>query len=148
MILLQADRLEEKVQTMNINIALDPVKDGFYWEQKQTCPKEKHALIIGTNGKYRVIGEQEVTEIWGRLNGYYHMDYMGHKVFLVICNSKKIIRVGEAKFFVGSVLVMKGSKERAEFLTDEEVEYAKMEFTSRLVTLCADGMEFSAYEIG
>lgn len=76
------------------------------------------------------------------------MDYMGHKVFLVICNSKKIIRVGEAKFFVGSVLVMKGSKERAEFLTDEEVEYAKMQFASRLVTLCADGMEFSAYEIG
>ena len=65
----------------------------------------------------------------------------------MVCNKKKIIRTGDSRFIAGSVLIVKAGKNGTDLLTVEEVEKAKAEFACRLATLCADGIEFSAYEM-
>lgn len=135
------------MQNIEINIQLDPVEDGISWTPKKVKQEGKHALVIGTNGRWRVIDEEEAVDILERLSGNCTSDYMGHTGFLVACNKKKIIRTGDSRFIAGSVLIVKAGKHGTDLLTEEEVERAKAEFASRLATLCADGIEFSAYEM-
>lgn len=136
------------MQTVEISIQLDPSVDGINWTPKKIKLEGKHALVIGTNGQFRIIDEDEAVSILDRLSGNCYSDYMGHTEFLVVCNSKKIIKTGDARFIAGSVLIVKAGRGGIDFLTDEEIEAAKAEFAARLATLCADGLEFSAYEIG
>ena len=76
-------------------------------------------------------------------------DFMGNTDFLAVFNAKKVLSTGGAKFVVGSVLIVKGTREGIALLLDEEeIEQAKTEFQSRLVTLCGSGIQFSAYELG
>mgnify|MGYP003292010592 CR=1 FL=1 len=135
------------MQNIEINIQLDPVEDGISWTPKKVKQEGKYALVIGTNGKYRLIDESEAVEILDRLSSNITSDYMGHTGFFVVCNKNKIIRTGDSRFIAGSVLIVKAGKSGTDLLTEEEVEKAKAEFACRLATLCADGMEFSAYEM-
>lgn len=136
------------MQTIEISIQLDPTMDGISWVPKKVKLEGKHALIIGTNGKYRVIEEDEAISIIDKLSGNCRSDYMGKSTFLVVFNANKVIKTGGAQFIAGSVLIIKAGKNGIAFLDDEEIETAKAEFAARLVTLCADGIDFSAYEIG
>ena len=135
------------MKIVEIDIRLDPVKDGTSWMPEKMKRKGRGALIIGTNGKYRVAEEEEATEIMDRLSGVCSSDYMGKTSFLVIYNSKKVLTAGAGKFLVGSALIVKGTNKGIAFLDEEDVEEAKAEFESRLATLCGSGIQFSAYEI-
>ena len=135
------------MQNIEITIQLDPVEDGANWIPKGMKIKGGGALIIGTNGDYRIAEENEVIEILDRLSGCCSSDYMGKTSFLVVYNKKKIVAAGDAKFIVGSVMIVKGSAKGIELLDEEEIEQAKKEFESRLATLCGSGIQFSAYEI-
>ncbi len=135
------------MQTVEINIQLDPLVDGINQVPSKIKLEGKSALVIGTNGKYRVVEEEEAESILDRLSGNCRSNCLEHTDFLVVCNGKKIIITGDSKYVVGSVLIVKAGKNGVDYLTDEEVEQAKTEFITRLVTLCADGVEFSAYEM-
>ena len=135
------------MQNIDITIQLDPVEDGANWIPKGMKIKGGGALIIGTNGDYRIAEENEAIEILDRLSSCCSSDYMGHTGFIVICNRKKIIRTGDSRFIAGSVLIVKAGKHGTDLLTEEEIDRAKAEFACRLATLCADGIEFSAYEM-
>ena len=148
MIMLPARYLEEKMKTIEISIRLDPVEDGIRRMPKEEKMEGKHALVIGTNGKYRVIEEEETISLIDRLLGNLRIDYMGKSAFLVVYNASKVIVTGEGEYIAGSVLVIKADKNGIALLDTEEIEAAKVEFAARLVTLCADGVDFSAYEIG
>ncbi len=135
------------MKIIEIDIRLDPVKDGTSWTPEKMKRKGRGALIIGTSGKYRVAEQDEATEIIDRLSGVSSSDYMGKTSFLVIYNSKKVLTTGGGKFLVGSALIVKGTNKGITFLDKEDVEEAKVEFESRLATLCGSGIQFSAYEI-
>lgn len=135
------------MQTVEISIRLDPTSDGINWIPKKIKMEGKHALVIGTNGKFRIVEEDEAASILDKLSGNCISEYMGHTEFLLVCTAKKIIKTGEARFIAGSVLIVKAGRNGIDLLTDEEIDAAKTEFAARLVTLCADGMEFSAYEM-
>ena len=135
------------MKNIEINIQLDPVEDGISWIPKKVKQEGKYALVIGTNGKYRLIDENEAVDILERFEGGCDSDYMGHTGFIVICNRKKIIRTGDSRFIAGSVLIVKAGKHGTDLLTEEEIDRAKAEFACRLAILCADGIEFSAYEM-
>ena len=45
------------MKIVEIDIRLDPVKDGTSWTPEKMRPKGRGALITGTNGKYRVADE-------------------------------------------------------------------------------------------
>jgi len=135
------------MQTVDISIQLDPSVDGISWTPKKVRLESRHALVIGTNGKHRIIDEDETISIIDRLSGNSCSDYMGNTELLVVCNAKKVIKTCDARFIAGSVLIVKAGRNGIDFLTDEEIETAKVEFASRLVTLCADEIEFSAYQM-
>ena len=136
------------MKNIEINIALDPVNDGV-----NSCPanvkmKGRGALVIGTNGNYRFVDEEEAVEILDKLSGCCETDYIGKTNYLIVYNSKKVIKTFEGRLFVGSVLIVKGSHSGMEFISEEEVDTVINEFASRMATLCSGDMQFSAYEIG
>ena len=135
------------MKIIEIDIRLDPVKDGTNRLPEKIKHRGGGALIIGTNGKYRVAEEEEATEILDRLSGVCSSDYMGKTSFLVVYNSKKVLTTGDGKFLVGYALIVKETNKGIALLDEEDVEEAKAEFESRLATLCGSGIQFSAYEI-
>ena len=136
------------MKQIEINIQLDPVTDGPNFLPEKVTNKSKQALVIGTNGEYRNIDENEVYEIFNRMAMVSESDFMGKTDFLAVFNAKKVLSTGGAKFVVGSVLIVKGVREGIALLGAEEIEQAKTEFQSRLVTLCGSGIQFLAYELG
>ena len=136
------------MKAIDINIQLDPVEDGASFIPDEVRRKDKGALIIGTNGEYRIAGEEEAYELLDRLAMNGVSDYMGKTDYIVVFNAKKVLCVSGTKFVVGSVMIVKGTDKGLKFLDDEEIEEAKAEFESRLVVLCGSGIQFSAYEIG
>lgn len=135
----------EKIQ---INIQLDPVRDGTNFIPDKISRKDRFALIIGTNGKYRVVDEDEAMGILDELSGVSESDYLGKSTYLAVFNANKILPIGCGKFLIGSVIIIKAGIDGIEMLDAEEVEEAKKEFVGRLATLVADGQQISAYEIG
>lgn len=149
---LQASYMEVKMKKMEIDIQLDPVKDGASWIPDKMTIKGRGALIIGTNGQYRFAEEDEVMGIFDQLSGCGASDYLGQTAFLVVYNSNKVLYTDDGRFFVGSVVIVKGTAKGTakgiEFLDEAEIEEVKTEFESRLSMLCGNGFQFSAYEIG
>ena len=45
------------MDTVNIQIALDPINDGASFIPKETEVKNEGALIIATNGDHKIINE-------------------------------------------------------------------------------------------
>ena len=136
------------MKEIEISIQLNPVEDGANFIPDRVRRKDKGALIIGTNGEYRVAEEEEAYDLLDRLAVNCASDYMGATDYLVIFNAKKVLCVSGTKFVVGSVMIVKGTARGLEFLNEEEVEEAKAEFISRLAVLRGSGIQFSAYEIG
>lgn len=138
------------MKQIEINIQLDPVTDGPNFLPEKVTNESKKALVIGTNGEYRLIDEDEVYEIFDRMASAMvsESDFMGNTDFLAVFNAKKVLSTGGAKFVVGSVLIVKGAREGIALMDEEEIKQAKTEFQSRLVTLCGSGIQFSAYELG
>ena len=138
------------MKQIEINIQLDPVTDGPNFLPEKVTNESKKALVIGTNGEYRLIDEDEVYEILDRMASAMvsESDFMGNTDFLAVFNAKKVLSTGGAKFVVGSVLIVKGAREGIALMDEEEIKQAKTEFQSRLVTLCGSGIQFSAYELG
>ena len=136
------------MREIEISIQLNPVEDGASFIPDRVIRKDKGALIIGTNGEFRVAEEEEAYELLDRLAVNCASDYMGRTEYLLIFNAKKVLCVGGTKFIVGSVMIVKGTDRGLEFLDEAEVEEAKAEFFSRLAVLCGSGIQFSAYEIG
>lgn len=109
--------------------------------------KGRGALVIGTNGNYRFVDEEEAVEIMEKLSDICGTDRMGRTKYLVIYNTKKVIKTIDGRFFVGSALIIKSSKSGIEFLDEDEIDTVVNEFASRMATLCSGDMQFSAYEI-
>lgn len=136
------------METIEINIQLDPVRDGTSFVPAKVKRKDKKALVIGTNGQYRIVEEDEAFDILNALSDVSESDYLGKSSYLAVFNGNKLLKLGVGKFLVGSVLVIKGGCQGIEMLNDDEIEEAKNEFITRLVTLCGNNMEFTAYEVG
>lgn len=136
------------MKAIEISIQLNPVEDGASFIPDKVRRKDKGALVIGTNGEYRIAEEEEAYELLDRLAVNCASDYMGMTDYLVVFNAKRVLCVSGTKFVVGSVMIIKGTERGLEFLDEEEIEEAKAEFESRLAVLSGSGIQFSAYEIG
>ena len=97
------------MKNIEISIQLDPVNDGVNSFPTDVRMKGRGALVIGTNGNYRFIAEDEAIEIMDKLSGCCETEYIGKTSYLVVYNSKKVIKTIEGKFFVGSALIVKGT---------------------------------------
>ena len=135
------------MDTMEINIALDPINDGAVMKETRLKRKDEGALIIATNGESRIVDAYEAQDILDKLNEIGHGEYMGNSDYIAMMNGDKIINFGTGKCFVGSAIVMKFDGRTLSMLVGDEFEKAAAEFRSRLITLVCEGQEFSAYEL-
>ena len=135
------------MDTMEINIALDPINDGAVMKETRLKRKDEGALIIATNRDSRIVDAYEAQDILDKLNEIGHGEYMGNSDYIAMMNGDKIINFGTGKCFVGSAIVMKFDGRTLSMLVGDEFEKAAAEFRSRLITLVCEGQEFSAYEL-
>ena len=135
------------MDTMEINIALDPINDGAVMKETRLKRKDEGALIVATNGESRIVDAYEAQDILDKLNEIGHGEYMGNSDYIAMMNGDKIINFGTGKCFVGSAIVMKFDGRTLSMLVGDEFEKAAAEFRSRLITLVCEGQEFSAYEL-
>ncbi len=135
------------MDTIEINISLDPINDGASFIPKETEVKNEGALIIGTNGDSKIIGEDDAIALLNKLSGNSTSEFMGKTSYMAIMNDRKIITVADKHYFVGSALVLKSNRNGIAMLGDDDYERAKNAFAARLETLVCNGLEFSAYEI-
>ena len=135
------------MNTIEVKINLDPVNDGAVINPERIMKKEEGALIIGTNGKTKIVPKDFAVDILDELSGSLQGEYMGKTPFLVVMNGEKVINIGCRDYFIGSALIVKSTKDGISMLAGEDFEKAKKEFVSRLITLVGDGQEFSAYEL-
>ena len=133
---------------MEINIRLDPVNDGAVLMESGVKKGKEGALVIGTNGVYRLIDYKEAESIIGDLSDIGDGGYLGRTPYVVMFNGNKVLQFGECRCFVGSVLVMKDNGRNClSLLSEDEVQEAVTAFTSRLIRLISDGQEFIAFEL-
>ena len=135
------------MKTIEVQINLDPVNDGAIINPDRLVKKEEGALVIGTNGKTKIITEDEAVDILDELSGSVQGEVLGKTPYLVIINGDKIAKIGCRQYFIGSAVIVKNTKYGIGMLSGEDFEKAKKEFVSRLITLVGDGQEFSAYEL-
>jgi len=136
------------MEKIEINIKLDPIRDGMNIIPDKISRNDRYALIIGTNGNFRVVDEDEGYRIIDGLSDVSESDYLGKSIYLAVFNANKVMKIGCGKFLVGSAIVIKAGMNGIDMLSAEEVEEAKKEFTGRLATLVADGQHIPAYEVG
>ena len=134
------------METLDIKIKLDPVTDGVNFLPEEE-PGMTGAMVIGTNGDYRIIDEDETEQLLERLSGNTYSEYMGRTPYLVIMNDKKLLRIADKCFFAGSALILKKTEDGIGPMSGDDFDRAKWEFAGRLGILVHDGKEFMAYEV-
>ena len=137
------------MKSMEVNISLDPVNDGASFIKLNEKAKDIGGLILATNGESRKIGFIETIDLLGTLAKNPFGEIMGESPYIMIINADKILTFETGLYFIGSALIVKfgGEESGFEMLSDDDFEEAAKEFGSRLVTITANGQNFSAYEI-
>ena len=137
------------MKEIDIIIQLDPLTDGVVMTKKEDMGREdKHALIIGTNGKYRLVSLQEAKEILYSLKDESASFILGSSDYLVIYNAGKAVSINEADYLVGSMLVMRMQEDQLCMMTNEEIAQVQDLIGNRMETMVSDGQTFSALELG
>ena len=135
------------MKTLNVTIKLDPVNDGAVFAENRFKKKAEGALIIGTNGDYRIADAHEAYSILDRLKEVEYEEYLGNSNYIALFNGDKIINFETGKCFIGSAIILKYEHEKLLLLEDEDFRKAAKEFESRMITIVGDGQEFSALEL-
>jgi hypothetical protein len=110
--------------------------------------EDKHALIIGTNGKYRLVSLQEAKEILYSLKDESASFILGSSDYLVIYNAGKAVSINEADYLVGSMLVMRMQEDKLCMMSNEEIAQVQELIGNRMETMISDDQTFSALELG
>ena len=137
------------MKEIDIIIQLDPLTDGVVMTKKEDMGREdKHALIIGTNGKYRLVSLQEAKEILYSLKDESASFILGSSDYLVIYNAGKAVSINEADYLVGSMLVMRMQEDKLCMMSNEEIAQVQELIGNRMETMISDDQTFSALELG
>ena len=136
------------MKEIDIRIQLNPLTDGVVMTKKEDMGREdKHALIIGTNGKYRLVSLQEAKEILYSLKDESASFILGSSDYLVIYNAGKSVSINEADYLVGSMLVMRMQEDKLCMMSNEEIAQVQDLIDNRMETMVSDGQTFSALEL-
>ena len=137
------------MKEIDIRIQLNPLTDGVVMTKKEDMGREdKHALIIGTNGKYRLVSLQEAKEILYSLKDESASFILGSSDYLVIYNAGKSVSINEADYLVGSMLVMRMQEDKLCMMSNEEIAQVQELIGNRMETMISDDQTFSALELG
>lgn len=130
--------------TRGMSITLNPLTDGFVENDKDMVRADGHALIIATNGAFRLTDMMEAKHIIEGLGTRGGSIILGDDDFIVLFNDGKAFDLAEGRFFVGSMLVMKISEDRLLPLSDDEIVTAQEMLDGRMATFVSGDQQFSA----
>ena len=135
------------MKTIEININLDPVKDGAVCIAKPVTICEKVGVVVGTNGKSRIVTETEIKRIFEMLGENSGVEPMGKSGYAAIFRADRVMKIEDDHYFVGSALILKCKGEILEKIEPDLIEEAKEAFISRLKMLKNADVQFSAYQL-
>lgn len=127
-----------------MSITLNPLTDGFVENDKDMVRADGSALIIATNGAFRLTDMMEAKHIIEGLGTRGGSIILGDDDFIVLFNDDKAFDLAEGRFFVGSMLVMKISEDRLLPLSDDEIVTAQEMLDGRMATFVSGDQQFSA----
>ncbi len=132
--------------TRSMSITLNPLTDGFVENEndKAMVRADGHALIIATDGAFRLTDMMEAKHIIEGLGTRGGSIILGDDDFIVLFNDDKAFDLEEGRFFVGSMLVMKISEDRLLPLSDDEIVTAQEMLDGRMATFVSGDQQFSA----
>ena len=132
--------------TRSMSITLNPLTDGFVENEndKAMVRADGHALIIATDGAFRLTDMMEAKHIIEGLGTRGGSIILGDDDFIVLFNDDKAFDLAEGRFFVGSMLVMKISEDRLLPLSDDEIVTAQEMLDGRMATFVSGDQQFSA----
>ena len=132
--------------TRSMSIILNPLTDGFVENEndKAMVRADGHALIIATDGAFRLTDMMEAKHIIEGLGTRGGSIILGDDDFIVLFNDDKAFDLEEGRFFVGSMLVMKISEDRLLPLSDDEIVTAQEMLDGRMATFVSGDQQFSA----
>ena len=132
--------------TRSMSITLNPLIDGFVENEndKDMVRADGSALIIATNGAFRLTDMMEAKHIIEGLGTRGGSIILGDDDFIVLFNDDKAFDLAEGRFFVGSMLVMKISEDRLLPLSDDEIVTAQEMLDGRMATFVSGDQQFSA----
>ena len=107
----------------------------------------RHAALIGTNGRYRLISMKEVEYILGSMKDNSAMMYLDKDNYVLIYNKEKTFCVDGTRFLAGSFLVMKIVGQQMLPIPDREIGKLFMILAGRMEELRTGGEVFDALEI-
>ena len=130
--------------TKSMSITLNPLTDGFVENDKDMVRADGSALIIATDGAFRLTDMMEAKHIIEGLGTRGGSIILGDDDFIVLFNDDKAFDLAEGRFFVGSMLVMKISEDRLLPLSDDEIVTAQEMLDGRMATFVSGDQQFSA----
>lgn len=141
------------MRELDIRIELDPVNDKILNFPVRNNPgngkeiKNQKAIVIGTNGSYRTIDEDEMDQIMVKL-GDNGLAKSISEDYVMLFSAESIINAEFTRYLVGSVLVMKiGDDSRIKDITDFDIDMMRTYFETDLVTLTYGKEKFDAYPL-
>ena len=114
-------RRQYKMKDIHFETNLDPLKDGMASTREDLDRLSRHAVIIGTNGRYRKVSMKEAGSIMESMQGCSATMLVGEENFAVVYNVEKTFRMDGNIFLVGSFLVMKMEGQRMFPLSDRDL---------------------------
>lgn len=132
---------------IEVKIVLDPVAEGISVEPVKSMVREGMCLVVGTNGDFRLVDENEAMEIMERLGKDCVVDFVMNTPYVMAYSRRNVVNIDGTKLLIGSSLIVRSDREL--FLMDEEdIEEAKKKFFSRLIKIkLGPEQVVTAYEI-
>lgn len=141
------------MEDIKIRIELDPVRDGII--QFPGNPdlkleeeiKNRKAIVIGTDGNFRVIDTAEMERIYEGMEGKCIAAPLGDD-YVMCFSSDSVIDAEFTKYLVGSAMVLKiGNDSRIRRLTDIDIKKMRILFDVGTITLVYGKTRFGAYPL-
>ena len=127
---------------------LDPLKDGMVSVREDLDRLSRHAVVIGTNGRYRKVSMKEAGSIIESMQGCSATMLVGEENFAVVYNVEKTFQMDGNIFLVGSFLVMKMEGQRMFPLSDRDLGKLFVILAGRMEEFRNGDEVFDALRIG
>jgi len=134
------------MSNVNFESDLNPLKDGLKIQRGEMDMVSRHAVVMGTNGRYRLVGMKEARNILESLRDCAETMFLDDD-YMIFYNADKVFRVDGGVFLAGSFLVTKLEGQKIAPLTDREIGRLFSLLSGRMEQFRAGDEVFDALEI-
>lgn len=141
------------MEELKIRIELDPAKDGIIHFPDNPDLEligdidQRKALVIGTDGNFRIINTAEMEKIYTEIEGKCIAAPLGDG-YVMCFSSDSVIESEFSQYLVGSAMILKiGRDRKIKPLTDIDIKKMRILFDIGTITLKYGKTRFGAYAL-